>query len=172
MATIEYHQQAVDLFSPFNHEWCTYYLNSGEDKFKKLFYSRSAPFLFKNLDFSPSLSLQTVFTEDNVSNSLKVQYSGSNWLFVDRYEILADGEVYKSGEIDFSRDNSSRKVWEWHTVEVDSKLESLLNSIVSDPDATIRFYGKDYYKDVKITNTERNEIQEMLSLSKLLYNKN
>ena len=29
LATIEYHQQAVDLFSPFNHEWCTYYLNSG-----------------------------------------------------------------------------------------------------------------------------------------------
>jgi hypothetical protein len=32
LATIEYHQQAVDLFSPFNHEWCTYYLNSGFDK--------------------------------------------------------------------------------------------------------------------------------------------
>ncbi|WP_462167604.1 hypothetical protein [Pseudoalteromonas sp. GB43] len=30
LATIEYHQQAVDLFSPFNHEWCTYYLNSGD----------------------------------------------------------------------------------------------------------------------------------------------
>ena len=29
MAITEYHQQAVDLFSPFNHEWCTYYLNSG-----------------------------------------------------------------------------------------------------------------------------------------------
>ncbi|WP_413738003.1 hypothetical protein, partial [Shewanella sp. BJSY2023SW001] len=29
LATTEYHQQAVDLSSPFNHEWCTYYLNSG-----------------------------------------------------------------------------------------------------------------------------------------------
>ncbi len=29
MAITEYHQQAVDLSSPFNHEWCTYYLNSG-----------------------------------------------------------------------------------------------------------------------------------------------
>ncbi|MCF2849719.1 hypothetical protein NH514_21055, partial [Pseudoalteromonas sp. ACER1] len=29
LAITEYHQQAVDLFSPFNHEWCTYYLNSG-----------------------------------------------------------------------------------------------------------------------------------------------
>jgi len=29
LATTEYHQQAVDLLSPFNHEWCTYYLNSG-----------------------------------------------------------------------------------------------------------------------------------------------
>ncbi|TCN86251.1 hypothetical protein, partial [Shewanella fodinae] len=32
LAITEYHQQAVDLFSPFNHEWCTYYLNSGFDK--------------------------------------------------------------------------------------------------------------------------------------------
>ncbi|MEA3381166.1 MAG: hypothetical protein U9Q87_09895, partial [Pseudomonadota bacterium] len=29
LAITEYHQQAVDLFSPFNQEWCTYYLNSG-----------------------------------------------------------------------------------------------------------------------------------------------
>ncbi|TMO37343.1 hypothetical protein CWC25_22165, partial [Pseudoalteromonas sp. S4389] len=29
LAFTQYHQQAVDLFSPFNHEWCTYYLNSG-----------------------------------------------------------------------------------------------------------------------------------------------
>ncbi|WP_225740799.1 hypothetical protein [Pseudoalteromonas peptidolytica] len=29
MAITEYHQQAVDLSSPINHEWCTYYLNSG-----------------------------------------------------------------------------------------------------------------------------------------------
>ena len=36
LATIEYHQQAVDLFSPFNHEWCTYYLNSGLPSFLKL----------------------------------------------------------------------------------------------------------------------------------------
>ncbi|URQ86613.1 hypothetical protein J8Z28_01485 [Pseudoalteromonas sp. SCSIO 43088] len=36
LATIEYHQQAVDLFSPFNHEWCTYYLNSGENGERKL----------------------------------------------------------------------------------------------------------------------------------------
>ncbi|MGI2856464.1 tyrosine-type recombinase/integrase [Shewanella algae] len=32
LATTEYHQQAVDLSSPFNHEWCTYYLNSGLTK--------------------------------------------------------------------------------------------------------------------------------------------
>ncbi|MEC9318456.1 MAG: hypothetical protein VYD08_01050, partial [Pseudomonadota bacterium] len=32
MAITEYHQHAVDLFSPFNHEWCTYYLNSGLPK--------------------------------------------------------------------------------------------------------------------------------------------
>ena len=36
MATLEYHQQAVDLFSPFNHEWCTYYLNSGVKALKLL----------------------------------------------------------------------------------------------------------------------------------------
>ncbi|MDY6929596.1 MAG: GGDEF domain-containing protein, partial [Pseudomonadota bacterium] len=29
LAITEYHQQAVDLSSPFNQEWCTYYLNSG-----------------------------------------------------------------------------------------------------------------------------------------------
>ncbi|WP_211091715.1 hypothetical protein, partial [Pseudoalteromonas peptidolytica] len=29
LAITEYHQQAVDLSSPINHEWCTYYLNSG-----------------------------------------------------------------------------------------------------------------------------------------------
>jgi len=37
LATIEYHQQAVDLFSPFNHEWCTYYLNSGLRKGNYMF---------------------------------------------------------------------------------------------------------------------------------------
>ena len=51
------------------------------------------------------------------------------------------------------------------------KLETLLNAIVRDPSSTIRFYGRDYYKDVKITKTERREIQEMLSLSKVLNNK-
>jgi len=29
LATLEYHQRAVDRLSPINHEWCTYYLNSG-----------------------------------------------------------------------------------------------------------------------------------------------
>ncbi|WP_297331168.1 hypothetical protein, partial [Pseudoalteromonas sp.] len=51
LAITEYHQQAVDLFSPFNHEWCTYYLNSGVVKTKYL----NKIIYFSKVRFRPSV---------------------------------------------------------------------------------------------------------------------
>jgi hypothetical protein len=138
-----------------------------KDKFENRFKINTSLYMFKELNYRPTLSITTLIKGSTIQNLLKVQYSGRKWLFVDNYKIIANDEVYESGSKDFSRDNSSKAIWEWHTTAVEKPELDLLKRVVSDPNATIRFYGDDYYRDIVISEIERNEIKKALDLVEL-----
>ena len=142
-----------------------------EDRFENSMKIKTKPYVFKELNYRPTLSISLEINQEKLKNTLTLQYSGNDWLFVNSYKILAGDYIYESDKVEFSRNNRSGKIWEWQTIPVDSNLETLLHKIISDSKSTIRFYGKDYYKDVEITELEKKELYTYLKLNKILTKK-
>ncbi|TMP42122.1 hypothetical protein CWB80_19420 [Pseudoalteromonas sp. S1650] len=108
MATIEYHQQAVDLFSPFNHEWCTYYLNSGF--IKDHYWAESIPTLeeintlierinrnqtaIKNLPFNKDITSRTTNLSNRSTEIYKSYLSLYSKLQKKSSELIKQEQVY------------------------------------------------------------------------------
>ncbi len=53
-------------------------------------------------------------------------------------------------------------------MEFDERQRQIVKAILDDPEATIRFYGRDYYHDHVVTEVEKRELKRVLDLSKML----
>lgn len=138
------------------------------DKFERFYRVSAKPYVFKSLDYRPSISLRMQISRSGVTLKQKIQYADDDWLFVDRYKIVAGDEFYESSTADFSRDHSGGSVWEWRSVAFDERQKQVVEAILDDPEATIRFYGSDYYHDHVVTQVEKRELKRVLELSKML----
>lgn len=138
------------------------------DKFERFYRVAAKPYVFKSLDYRPAISLRMQISMSGVTLRQEIQYADDDWLFVDRYKIVAGDEFYESPKGDFSRDHSGGSVWEWRSVAFDERQKQLVSAILDDPEATIRFYGSDYYHDHVVTEVEKQELKRVLDLSKML----
>ncbi len=98
----------------------------------------------------------------------KFQYSGDDWLFVQRLVLNVDGQ--KVPGIDFpygaiDRDNSAGTVWESHDEAVQGAERAavflrlgMANRVI------VRFEGKQYYKDHVLTAGEKKGMLQMLNV--------
>jgi hypothetical protein len=95
---------------------------------------------------------------------LKIQYAGEDWLFIESYYINVDGETFQIspsyGEIE--RDNDST-VWEWYDATPSSTDLYMLQKIANSKKTVMRIEGRQYYKDVTITQTQKNAIRNILT---------
>lgn len=96
----------------------------------------------------------------------KIQYTSSDWLFIENAIFLMDGErhvIYG----DWERDNNS-KIWEWTDVYVDKETLQFLDKLSKAKSAKVRYSGSQYYKDRTVTYTEKMIIKKTLEIYKAL----
>jgi len=97
---------------------------------------------------------------------LVVQYYGDEWLFIESFDIKVDGNKFKK-YAGFERDNYT-EVWEWCMIELDSSDLDMIRSIACSKETKVRLNGNQYYKDVKLTRTQKKALENVLLAYELL----
>ncbi len=92
---------------------------------------------------------------------LRVQYTGSNWLFVDSVIAWYDGEKSPLVSGRFDRDNYT-DVWEWIDVRPSANQIEVLKSLANSNEAILRFEGTQYHRDATLSGGDKRAIREML----------
>ena len=140
-----------------------------EDRFEGVVKISPSLYRFKDVENKrPRVKITLTKVKDSSDLHSWVTYSGDDWLFVNSYKIIAGEQMFESPKTEFRRDHRGGEVWEWSSSKVTPNDIPVLKSIVSDPEAAIRFYGRDYYKDYKFTFTERQAIGDVLKLTSYL----
>jgi len=94
----------------------------------------------------------------------RIQYAGDDWLFINKFTINADGQVFviEPDYGDMERDNDS-DVWEWYDISPSDGNLSMVKAIMNSKKAVIRCEGDQYYKDRTITSTEKKALKSVLA---------
>lgn len=105
-----------------------------------------------------SLSIQKVKPENL---RFLIQYYADDWLFIDSYTFLIDGNAYTFSNPDVERDNNSM-IWEWSDTGVaqSGEVVQILYAIKNAKEVKIRFNGRQYHKDKVLTQKDIKAIQQ------------
>lgn len=98
----------------------------------------------------------------NIWMRLSVQYYAGSWLFVDGYTVYVDGKKYDRSNIDFERDNSSRRVWEWSDTSLTIQDLRLIRAIINSNEAVVRLRGNQYIHDYTISAEGKSALKDTL----------
>ena len=154
----EKHEEIVTLLGDTHIEY---------DDFEEIVRIKPAPYLFIGGHEDPIVEIRILWEKDNPTALATIKYTGESWLFADRYTLIANGERFESPTAEFQRD-SYTKVYEWRTVSFDAAQQELVDAILADGDAKIRFYGNQYYHDENFGPMNRRTLAMMSDLWKLL----
>ncbi|MFF2910020.1 hypothetical protein [Paenibacillus sp. NPDC057934] len=96
----------------------------------------------------------------------RIQYSGDRWLFIEKFVINADGEVFEiaPGYSEISRDNGSGDVWEYYDVTIIKDIYDKVLKIANSNKAIIRFEGENRQYDMTVTDKQKKAMLNMLKL--------
>jgi tetratricopeptide (TPR) repeat protein len=90
------------------------------------------------------------------------RYYGDSWVFYEKVIFRIDDEIY-TFQVEPKRSNGNGKVWEWEDVAFDNQKYQLVKQIInSEDDVIMRFQGDEYYTDIRLTDSSKRELQEML----------
>ncbi len=106
---------------------------------------------------------------DNASDypaRLKLQYYGSDWLFVDTVTVKADDKVYQLGRLDFERDHGSGSVWEW--IDMPIKDHEMLSHWMMAKRVVVRFEGRQYQDDFVVPQAQQAQLREVYQAWKVM----
>ena len=93
---------------------------------------------------------------------LRFQYASSDWLFINGVTVVADGTRYDLNNLSFDRDNSST-IWEWHDRTPTPRDIQMLEAVARSREATIRYRGQQYVRDIAVSAEEKRAIRETLA---------
>lgn len=102
----------------------------------------------------------------------KVEYYDNDWLFVNSYKVAADDYRWQSPKMDFERDHSSGSVWEWSDLAASEKHIEVAKALANSKKSIIRFQGDQYYSDKLIQDDQKEGINNILKLFKLMKMRN
>lgn len=94
----------------------------------------------------------------------KVYYVADNWLFVEKVLIKTDDKKRTFDNLYFKRDNSGGTIWEWADINATDQEIQTIKDIISSENTTVRFYGKNYYNDRKISNKQKKLLENILQI--------
>jgi hypothetical protein len=96
---------------------------------------------------------------------LGIQYFGSDWLFIQSYFFNVDGETYEItpnyGDINTDNDTD---VWEWYNEPATDANIEMVQKIVDSKKTILRLEGRQYHKDVTITQAQKAAFKNVLSV--------
>jgi hypothetical protein len=92
---------------------------------------------------------------------MKVQYTSSDWLFVERVFAWYDGKKELLVNGPFERDNSTT-IWEWMDVTPSDSQIRTLRALAEAKESILRFEGAQYRRDVTLEASDKNAIREVL----------
>jgi hypothetical protein len=94
-----------------------------------------------------------------------IQYEGSDWLFIKSYFFNIDGFTYElTPDYGVIKTDNDTNVWEWYNEAITSEQVDLIQRIINSKSAVMRLNGTQYYKDVKITATQKAALQHVLTV--------
>ncbi|KMK66035.1 hypothetical protein [Puniceibacterium sp. IMCC21224] len=100
---------------------------------------------------------------------MKVQYTGSDWLFVTSVTAWHDGIKESLIAGSFERDNNT-SIWEWMDVTPDDDQIEVLRSLATANEAILRFNGDQYHRDVTLSSGDKKAIRDILDAHDALRN--
>jgi len=98
---------------------------------------------------------------------LRIQYYAEDWLFIESFIIVADGQRFERTGTKFERDNDS-KIWEWYDENLSASDLQMIKAVIDSKEAVIRFNGRQYRKDKTITSDQKTALQNVLYAYKAL----
>lgn len=102
---------------------------------------------------------------------LHIQYVAKDWLFIKRFNIKADEQVFTltaEGIRDVERDNGSSKVWEWHDRPVGEAEKKMLVAICQAKKVLLRCEGNQYQSDRRLSDPEIHRIRTVLNAYRIM----
>lgn len=106
-----------------------------------------------------------IFIKDGKAEGrVRITYSGDDWIFANRYVLLAGDERVSAEGVEFERDHNGSGVWEWIDFPINEEFRRVLPKILEDGESAIRFYGQNYYKDMEFLPMEKKALKGMLSV--------
>ena len=109
--------------------------------------------------------------DNNVWPRLKIRYTADEWLFIDKYKIVADSKEFNIYPSKVERDNDHR-IWEWYDwYPSDSDLR-MIETISNSGNVIVRHIGSHYNKDRTISDAEKTGMKNILELYNLLKESN
>jgi len=99
---------------------------------------------------------------------IKIQYTASSWLFVEKLIFSIDGEnvIKEFDHFEWKRDNNGGSIWEWTDLSGDIEFQQLLEKIAKSKKTILRFEGRQYYKDITISAADKKAILETMEYYK------
>lgn len=98
---------------------------------------------------------------------LIIRYCGDDWLFINKIIINVDGENYQITENEydeFKSDNSGGQVWEYVDRKVTDSEYEIIKKVSESTKANVRFSGKQYYKDITISQQQKQALKNIVEL--------
>lgn len=141
-------------------------LTSEYDKVKKVtfYYPQSRPYYINTRNHRYIYLVQADSGE--LLLRYKMAYTSSNWIFFTKIIISIDGNnhVYTYDYYDVIRDNN-HVVWEYIDKPMGNgylMTRSVMEDIANSTETIIRFEGDTYYKDMVVSQAEKNGIKNIL----------
>jgi len=98
---------------------------------------------------------------------LRIQYYAEDWLFIESFILVADGQRFERTGAKFERDHDS-KIWEWYDENLSASDLQMIRAVIDSKVAVIRFNGRQYRKDKTITSAQKTALQNVLDAYKVL----
>lgn len=142
----------------------------GYDKVDKIIKFKPLAYFSGPYAFHPYISLTGTLEKYKVKAFVKLRYFGNNWIFAEKVKIVADDFTWESDNLNFTRDNSSGKVWEYAYLDYNNKeIKELLLKIVNSNETIIRFIGE-YYFDLTVTERMKKDIKSLINAIEIIEN--
>lgn len=95
---------------------------------------------------------------------LKIQYAGDNWLFIEKYTVNADGEIFEITPeySEVVRDNNVNGVWEYYETFIDKDTMAMVQKIANAEKVIIRSEGESRHYDMKLSKQQKLAMQKVL----------
>lgn len=103
--------------------------------------------------------------EGVISNArFRIQYAGDDWIFIDKYTINADGEIFELTPeySEVVRDNSSGGVWEYYEPFIDKEILPIVQKIGNAEKVIIRAQGESRHYDMTLTKQQKQAMLKVL----------